>query len=159
MGGGAKRSVSYVGRMARSLLARRDAVAFNDVRDPKSGMDWYTAETMLEKQRQQGLNTSQISTIPFFENLFPAGLASIMNNTFGLDPVCSGNNAGFDPAWSNTQLFYAMQSRTPRHPCAFFAGNASTDPQAWIDKLRAGTVTYPCTPGHLLSPPFLPTRL
>jgi len=48
-------------------------------------MDWYTAATMLEKQRQQGLNTSQISTIPFFENLFPAGLASIMNNTFGLD--------------------------------------------------------------------------
>jgi len=39
--------------MARSLLARRDAVAFNDVRDPKSGVDWYAAATMLEKQRQQ----------------------------------------------------------------------------------------------------------
>ncbi len=158
MRGGATLSVSYVGRMARSLLARRDAVAFNDIRDPKSGMDWYTAATMLEKQRQQGLNTSQISTIPFFENLFPAGLASIMNNTFGLDPVCSGNNAGFDPAWSNTQLFYAMQSRTPRNPCAFFAGNDWTDTQALIDQVGAGTFNCPSTPCPLPYTPVFPTR-
>ena len=36
-------SFSYIGRMGRSLLARRDVVAFNNIRDPKSGMDWYTA--------------------------------------------------------------------------------------------------------------------
>src|SRR5260370_16575677 len=36
MQAGTTLSVSYVGRMGRSLLARRDAVAFNDVRDPKS---------------------------------------------------------------------------------------------------------------------------
>jgi len=130
-------SVSYVGRMARSLLARRDAVAFNNVRDPQSGMDWYTAGTILEKQRQQGVDTSQIATIPFFENLFPAGLASVMNNFFGLDPVCSSSdpNPGFDPSWSNTQLFYAMQSRTPRNPCSFFAGNDWTDTEALIDQV------------------------
>ena len=69
-------SVSYIDRRARSLLARRDVAAFNDVRDPKSGMDWYAAGTLLEKQRQQGIPTSQIAPIPFFENLFPAGLAS-----------------------------------------------------------------------------------
>ena len=133
MRAGTTLSVSYIGRMARSLLARRDAMAFNDVRDPKSGMDWYTAGTILEKQRQQGINTSQIASIPFFENLFPAGLASIMNSEYGLDPVCSGNNAGFDPAWSNTQVFYALQSRTPGNPCAFFAGNDWTDAQAAVD--------------------------
>jgi hypothetical protein len=126
-------SVSYVGRMARSLLARRDVTAFNNVRDPQSGMDWYTAGTILEKQRQQGVNTSQIAPIPFFENLFPAGLASIMNNEYGLDPFCSGNNAGFDPTWSNTQAFYALQSRTPSNPCAFFAGNDWTDAEAAVD--------------------------
>ncbi len=137
MRAGTTLSVSYIGRMARSLLARRDAVAFNDLRDPKSGMDWYTAGTMLEKQRQQGLDTSQIASIPFFENLFPAGFASIVNNFFGLDPVCSSSdpNPGFDPTWSNTQLFYAMQSRTPRNPCAFFAGNDWTDTQALLDQV------------------------
>jgi len=67
-------TVSYIGRAARSLLARRDVMAFNDVVDPKTGMDWYTAGTMLEKQRQQGTPTGQIASIPFFDNLFPAGL-------------------------------------------------------------------------------------
>jgi hypothetical protein len=128
-------AVSYVGRMARSLLARRDVTAFNNVRDPKSGIDWYTAGTMLEKQRQQGIPTSQITPIPFFENLFPTGLASVLNSEYGLDPVCSASDPapGFDPTWSNTQTFYALQSRTPGNPCAFFAGNDWTDAQAAVD--------------------------
>jgi carboxypeptidase family protein len=161
MRAGTTLSVSYVGRAGRSLLARRDAVAFNDVRDPKSGMDWYTAATMLEKQRQQGIDTSQIAPIPFFENLFPAGLASTMNSTFGLDPVCSGSdpNPGFNPAWSNTQLFYAMQSRTPSNPCAFFAGNDWTDTQALIDQVGAGTFNCPSGPPCPLPyVPLFPTR-
>src|SRR5215472_1979010 len=114
-----KLAFSYIGRYAHHLLARRDEVAFNNVVDPKSGMDWYTAGTMLEKQRQQGVPTASIAPIPFFENLFPSGLAGIMNSTFGLDPVCSGPNPGFVPTWSNTQTFYAMQSRrVSPSPCA-----------------------------------------
>lgn len=132
-----KLSFSYIGRLGRNLLARRDVAAFNDIVDTKSGMDWYTAGTLLEKQRQQGINTTQIATIPFFENMFPAGLASIMNSTFGLSNTCGGANPGFDPTWSNTQVFYAMQSRTPGNPCAFFAGNDWTDAQALIDQVLA----------------------
>ena len=52
-------------------------------------MDWYTAGTALEKQRQKGVATANIATIPFFENLFPAGLASIMNSAFGLIPCAA----------------------------------------------------------------------
>jgi len=152
MRAGATLSVSYIGRMARSLLARRDATAFNDVRDPKSGMDWYTAATMLEKQRQKGVDTSQIASIPFFDNLFPAGMAAIFNNAFGLDPVCSASdpNPGFDPTWSNTQFFYAMQSRgggtVPSNPCAFFPGNDWTDTEALVDQVangNLGTTPFP----------------
>jgi hypothetical protein len=132
-------SVSYIGRSARSLLARRDAVAFNNVRDPQSGMDWYTAGTILEKQRQQGVDTSQIAAVPFFENLFPSGpgtnLATILNSEFGLDPVCGGDNPGFNPTWSNTQTFYALQSRSVNpNPCAFFAGNDWTDAEFVVDE-------------------------
>jgi hypothetical protein len=119
-------SLSYIGRMARSLLARRDVVAFNNVRDPKSGMDWYTAGTILEKQRQQGIDTSQIASIPFFDNLFPANLVDLFNN----DPNIS---AGFPSTWTPTQVFYGMQSRTPSNPFAFFAGNDWTDAQAQAD--------------------------
>ncbi len=130
-------SASYIGRMARSLLARRDVTAFNNVRDPKSGMTWYQAGTALEKQRQKGIDTNQIATIPFFENLFPAGLGTMLNNDFGLDPSCSDTAAvpGFDPTWSNTQVFYAMQSRTPANPCFFFSGNDWTDTQALVDQV------------------------
>jgi Carboxypeptidase regulatory-like domain len=156
--GGMLLSLSYIGRMGRSLLARRDVMTFNDTRDPKSGMDWYTAATMLEKQRQQGVDTSQIATIPYFENLFPAGLASIMNDAFGLDPMCSGKNAGFDPSWSNTQVFYAMQSRgggsLPGNPCAFFAGNDWTDTQALIDQVAAGLYGTTPFPTRFMQPQY-----
>ncbi len=130
MRAGTTLSVSYIGRMGRSLLARRDAVAFNNVVDPKSGMDWYTAGTILEKQRQLDVATSQIASIPFFDNLFPANLVSLMNN----DPNIQ---AGFPSNWTPTQVFYGLQSRGggghPTNPYAFFAGNDWTDGQAQID--------------------------
>ncbi|HET7206474.1 MAG TPA: carboxypeptidase-like regulatory domain-containing protein [Terriglobales bacterium] len=143
-------SLSYIGRMGRSLLARRDATAFNDIVDPKTGMDWYTAATQLEKQRQQGVDTSQIATIPFFEDLWPSGLGTILNNTFGLDPVCSASDPapGFDPTWSNTQVWYALQSRgggsVPTNPCFFFSGNDWTDTEALIDQVGVfGSQPFP----------------
>ena len=130
MRAGTTLSVSYIGRMARSLLARRDAVSFNDIRDPISGMDWYTAGTILEKQRQKNVSTSQIASIPFFDNLFPANLVDLFNNDPNID-------AGFPSTWTPTQVFYGMQSRgggsLPTNPFAFFAGNDWTDAQLEAD--------------------------
>jgi Carboxypeptidase regulatory-like domain len=120
-------SASYIGRKAQHLLARRDVAAFNNIRDPKSGMTWYQAATILEKQRQQGVDTSAIASIPYFDNLFPAGLVNIVND-------CSFLCAGFDPTWTNTQAVYAFQSRTPSNPFAFFSGNDWTDTQALLDQ-------------------------
>ncbi len=145
MRAGTTLSVSYIGRMARSLLARRDAMAFNDVRDPKSGMDWYTAGTILEKQRQKGVDTGQIASIPFFDNLFPANLAIVMNADKTVQHDCQTDSVTpcFDPTWTPTQLFYGMQSRTPPNPFAFFSGNDWTDTQAYIDSVlfRGGLPT------------------
>jgi hypothetical protein len=130
MRAGTTLSVSYIGRSARGLLARRDAMAFNDIRDPKSGMDWYTAGTILEKQRQLDVPTSQIASIPFFDNLFPANLVTLFNN----DPNIQ---AGFPSNWTPTQVFYGLQSRGggghPTNPFAFFAGNDWTDAEAQVD--------------------------
>jgi hypothetical protein len=120
-------TLSYIGRSARRLLARRDVVAFNNLRDPKSGMTWYQAGTMLEKQRQLGTDTSAIAPIPFFENVLPPNFVNIVN-----DP--SFLNGGFDPTWTNTQTFYAFNSRTPSNPVAFFSGNDWTDTQALVDQ-------------------------
>lgn len=121
-------SASYVGRKAQHLLARRDVAAFNNIRDPKSGMDWYHAGTILEKQRQLGTDTSAIAPIPFFENLLPANFVQTLNDPNILD-------AGFDPSWTNTQAFYAFQSRTPQNPVSFFGGNDWTDTQNLVDQV------------------------
>jgi hypothetical protein len=65
--------VSYVGRIARNLLATRDVMAPNNVRDPKSGQTWYEAATILEIARQNGTPVNQIPQLPFFENMYAPG--------------------------------------------------------------------------------------
>lgn len=132
-------SVSYIGRAARHLLARRDVMAFNDVVDPKTGIDWYTAGTMLEKQRQQDISTNSIASIPFFDNLFPANLVGVLNNDPVVQSFCGSDsvNLCFPTTWTNTQAFYGMQSRGggghPSNPFALFAGNDWTDTEALVD--------------------------
>ena len=44
---------SYMGRAARHPLVARDVAALNDFVDPKSGMDWYTADGNGEDYRRQ----------------------------------------------------------------------------------------------------------
>jgi len=143
-------TLSYIGRSARDLMARRDVMAFNNVRDPTSGMTWYQAGTALEKQRQTaGISTDMVQSIPFFDNLFPANLVGLMNADTTVQKDCGGTdttpgNECFDPTWSNTQMFYGMQSRSaPSNPFAFFGGNDWTDTEAYIDSalFRAGQPT------------------
>ena len=61
---------SYLGRVGRNLLASRDVMTPNNLVDPRSGMDWYTAAGMLEDFRRNGTPISQVPAIPYFENLF-----------------------------------------------------------------------------------------
>jgi hypothetical protein len=69
--------ISYIGREARHLLAQRDIMQPIDLVDPKSKMDWYTAGTMLAKQRAQGVATASVAPIPYFENLFPGAAGNL----------------------------------------------------------------------------------
>ena len=66
---------SYVGRVAHNLLASRDVMSPNNLTDPKSGMDYYTAAGMLEDYRRNNTPVSAIPAIPFFENFFGPYLA------------------------------------------------------------------------------------
>jgi hypothetical protein len=72
-------SASYIGRKARNLLVPQDAAQIANFTDPQSGTDWDTAATQLEILRQQGTPVSQIQQIPYFANLFPANLSSLLN--------------------------------------------------------------------------------
>jgi hypothetical protein len=118
-------SASYIGRMGRGLLAHRDVAAFNDVRDPQTGIDWYTAATALEKIRQQGTDISQVPSLidpkvaQYFNNVFPAGMASIIGDYDGLT---------YDPTWTNAQAYYGEYQLND-----FFEANDWTDVQAEAD--------------------------
>jgi len=91
--------ISYLGRAGRHLLAQRDVMQPIDLVDPKSGMDWYTAGTMLAKLLaiHAGIDStgaftdpSKIPTIAYFENLFPNADA----------------NLGYNKGYTSTQAIY-----------------------------------------------------
>jgi hypothetical protein len=136
LGKGGLFSASYIGRAGRSLLLTHDIAQFTDWRDPKTGVDWYTAGTALEKLRQTGVDISQVPAMlpakvnQYFDDIFPAGqLASFLNNYEGLPCDPAQNQNGFDCNWTNAQAFLGYQTDN----VGFFAGNDYTDVQAEMD--------------------------
>ena len=83
---------SYIGRVAHNLLASRDVMMPNDLTDPQSGMDWYTAAGMLEDYRRRGTPINQVPAIPFFENLF-GGVSNFARNMLGPSRAGLASNA------------------------------------------------------------------
>ena len=71
IGKGLSFEASYVGRFARKLLATRDIMQLNNIRDPQSGMTFYQAMNMLIDFRNQNRLPTDVPDIAFFNNLFP----------------------------------------------------------------------------------------
>src|SRR5206468_12195166 len=123
--GGMLFQASYIGRLARNLLATRDVMALNNLRDPKSGMDWYTAATMLEKQRQLGTDPANVQSIPYFDNILPAGYAATV----------AANGYDLPSGATNTQAVYAEAAQ--------FWANDWTDVQDEIETYARETLGPP----------------
>lgn len=88
---------SYIGRAARDLFGSRDIFALNNLVDPASGMDFYTAAGLLVDARNANVPITSLAAIPYFENLFPNARAAL--SVFGL------------PANNNTQAIFGLISR------------------------------------------------
>jgi hypothetical protein len=98
---------SYMGRAARNLLATRDIMHLNNIVDPKSGMDWYTAAGILEQHRVKGTPVMQIPAIPFFDNLFPAFATASFTPTQRTYRMVANGDAGgleYGPDYTYIQL-------------------------------------------------------
>ena len=103
--GGLAVEASYIGRYARKLLASRDAMALNNIVDPKSGQDWYTTAGILQDLRIKNTPISQIPNLPFFDNLYARGrVASAVDDYIGSDFAGAG--------LTNTQAAYAFMAVT-----------------------------------------------
>src|SRR5205823_795037 len=146
-------AVSYIGRAGRSLLLRRDVAQFTNLVDPKTGVDWYTAGTALEKLRAKGTDISQIPALlpakinQYFDDMFPAHLAAVLNNYEFVPGNCdpSQANGAFDCNWTNAQAFLGYQTNN----VGFFSGNDWTDVQAEVDQALVAT-----DPANGLGGPF-----
>jgi hypothetical protein len=61
LGRGFALDVAYVGRLSHRLLEQEDVAAPEDITDPKTGIDYFTAATALAKLYRQGIPTSAIT--------------------------------------------------------------------------------------------------
>ena len=95
MGKGFSFEASYVGRLARNLLATRDIMHLNNIRDPQSGLTWYEAINQLIDHRYRLTPIANVPRIPYFENLFPGAAEFLIG----------------DPSLTNTQAVYMLLAR------------------------------------------------
>lgn len=91
IGKGLSFEASYVGRWARNLLASRDIMQLNNIKDPQSGLSYYDAINALVGYKYAGRAINSIPDIPFFNNMFP-----FMPDWWG------------DPSLTPTQAAYAF---------------------------------------------------
>ena len=71
LGKGMSFEASYVGRFARKILASRDIMQLNNIRDPQSGWTYYQAINTLVEARYANTPITDVTEIAFFNNLFP----------------------------------------------------------------------------------------
>jgi hypothetical protein len=103
---------SYTGRLGRNLLAQRDIMAITNLRDPASGMDWYTAATQLEIIRQtRPPGSTAVTPIPYFENVFPSTLTADLNNLYVAYDYCGSTTTCIPTTFTQTQaIFWVMRN-------------------------------------------------
>lgn len=104
--GGFTFEAAYVGRRGKHLLQQLDLAAATDLVDPKSGMDYFTAATLMTKfALAHGEDkTAVISPIPYFEDLFPtaaAGGFSATQNIYTGSGVANCPNSTSTFRWAN----------------------------------------------------------
>jgi len=72
---------SYIGRFSRRSLIRRDAAMPTDLKDPKSGMTYFQAATILAQQVVAGVPVANVQKVPYWENLWSKAATSTQTAT------------------------------------------------------------------------------
>jgi hypothetical protein len=99
---------AYVGRLGRHLLVQRDLGMPLDLVDPATGMDYFTAASLLEKQAYAKVPTSNVGKISYWEDLFPDAAGASGSSMASIPcpkTVCQAGNS----ATQNIYNQYAAQ--------------------------------------------------
>lgn len=92
--------VAYVGRLGRNLLTQRDLRQPIDLRDPKTGIDYFTAATRLAQLAHKGYTARQITdqlvgpTAAFWHDMLPplqSGATNYSDLATGFQSPIAGN--------------------------------------------------------------------
>jgi hypothetical protein len=79
--GGFTFEAAYVGRFAHRLLQQRDMAMPLDLKDPKSGVDYFTAATAFAKLANANTPVSAVPNMPYWEDLFPSAAGGGLSST------------------------------------------------------------------------------
>ncbi|HET6176852.1 MAG TPA: carboxypeptidase-like regulatory domain-containing protein [Candidatus Sulfotelmatobacter sp.] len=94
---------SYVGRLGRHLLQETDLALPEDIVDPASHMDYFTAATMFSKLARAGTDVGDVQPIPYWEHLFPTAGGDPGTQLWGCDSIPFAN---IGATLTNTQAMY-----------------------------------------------------
>jgi hypothetical protein len=99
---------SYVGRIGRRLLQQDDIAMPLDLYDPKSGMDYFQAATILAKWARAGKDMNKIPNLQYWQDLFPNSAGA------GLNSGCAtGSDPNYNTNYSATQNIYDLFACVP----------------------------------------------
>jgi hypothetical protein len=105
--GGLTFEAAYVGRLGHRLLQQRDLAMPLNLKDPKSGVDYFTAATAFAKLAQNSTPVGQVPQMAYWEDLFPhaAGVSNPPQGRFGCGGA-PGQSAVPNP--TATQAMYEL---------------------------------------------------
>ena len=129
--------LSYVGRFGRRLLQEVDLAEPVNMKDPKSGMTYFQAATMLAKLANANTSESSVPKIAFWENFFPAaaGPGGIYGSAPGIPANPTATQNIYDLYYANNPNFiYALQSLdAPTQGSSCFPACSTLGPYAFWD--------------------------
>lgn len=140
---------SYVGRLSRRSLLQRDVATPTNLKDPASGMDYFTAAAKLMRLGFANTPTSQVAPIPFWENLFPGAAGNGLTATqamyneykgwngdatdalYDIDVSCSPSCSKFGP-------YAMMNQQVPALSVPSSLGKGAYHAMQWTIRKRLG---------------------
>ena len=109
---------AYIGRLGRRLLQEEDLAMPEDVRDPKTGVDYFTAATLFSKMAASGTPVGAVTAAnagTYWEDMFPAqaqfgqtGVPSSQLAAVALAPGCNTVPLGSVAGKANVTVTQAM---------------------------------------------------
>jgi len=128
--GGFTLQVSYVGRLSHRLLTQLDVATPLNLKDPKNGMDYFTAATALAKVYRSGVQTQDFSA-----SQLPAGVAQYWTDL--LQPLNAGDAysvsscVGTNPATNQPYITSTTNPVTAAYD--LFCGNSLNETTALLE--------------------------